>query len=143
MILALSLISCGKETKKVVEKKETVKLVKSLELKETTVDYIKDYNGELKPKNEVSIITPTGGDVKKIYFKNGDKIKKGDLILELSDASTESAYYEAEGKLLKARSSYSTDSIAFNKYKKLYAKELVSEDEYLNAKNNFENSKGN
>lgn len=142
MILALSLISCGKEAQKTVEKKETIKLVKSIELKETTIDYVKDYNGELKPKNEVSIITPTGGDVKKIYFKNGDRVKKGDLILELSDASTESAYYEAEGKLLKAKSSYSTDSIAFSKYKKLYAKELVSEDEYLNAKNNFENSKG-
>ena len=122
MILALSLISCGKETKKVVEKKETVKLVKSIELKETTVNYIKDYNGELKPKNEVAIVTPTGGDVKKIYFKNGDRVKKGDLILELNDASTESAYYEAEGKLLKAKSNYSTDSIAFSKYKKLYDK---------------------
>ncbi len=64
MILVLSLISCGKETKKVVEKKETVKLVKSIELKETTVDYIKDYNGELKPKNEVAIVTPNVGDLK-------------------------------------------------------------------------------
>lgn len=141
-ILALSLISCGKNSKQNLEKKETTKLVKTIELKEKTIDYIKDYNGELKPKNEVTIITPTGGDVAKIYFKNGDKVKKGDIILELTDASTEATFYEAKGKLLKAKSTYSKDNISFNKYKKLYNKELVSEDEYLNAKNNFETSMG-
>lgn len=141
-ILALSLIGCGKNSKQTLEKKETIKLVKTIELEEKTIEYIKDYNGELKPKNEVSTITLTGGDVTKIYLKNGDKVKKGDIILELTDTATEANFYEAQGKLLKAKSAYSKDNISFNKYKKLYAKELVSEDEYLNAKNNFETSLG-
>ncbi|MFR3818417.1 efflux RND transporter periplasmic adaptor subunit [Fusobacterium varium] len=63
-------------------------------------------------------------------------------MLELTDASTEASYYEAEGNLLKAKSSYSTDKISYEKYKKLYAKELVSEDEYLNSKNKYETSIG-
>ena len=141
IITFLALAGCGKKQAVQAPKLEG-KLARTIELKVQEIDNIKDYNGELKPKNEVTVITPTGGDVKRINFKNGDKVKTGDVIVELTDASTEASYFEAEGNLLKARSSYSTDSISFEKYKKLYAKELVSEDEYLNIKNKLAASKG-
>lgn len=142
IISFFSLVACGDNKTAQIEKKEVVKLARTIELNEQNLEYVKDYNGELKPVNEVTIITPTGGDVKKINFKNGDRVKKGDVILELTDASTEASYYEAEGNLLKAKSSYSTDKISYEKYKKLFAKELVSEDEFLNSKNKYETSLG-
>lgn len=141
MMSFLALAGCGSKQTAQAPKQEG-KLARTIELNIQEIDNIKDYNGELKPKSEVTVITPTGGDVKKINFKNGDRVKKGDVIVELTDASTEASYSEAEGNLLKARSSYSTDSISFEKYKKLYAKELVSEDEYLNVKNKLETSRG-
>ena len=142
IISLFSLVACGGNKAAQPEKKEVSKLAKTIELNEQSFEYIKDYNGELKPVNEVTIVTPTGGDVKKINFKNGDKVKTGDIILELTDASTEASYYEAEGNLLKAKSGYSTDKISYEKYKKLFSKELVSEDEYLNSKNKYETSMG-
>lgn len=141
MISFLAIAGCGNK-QPVQAPKHEGKLARTIELNIQEIENIKNYNGELKPKNEVIMITPTGGDVKRINFKNGDKVKAGDIIVELTDASTEASYYEAEGDLLKARSSYSTDNISFEKYKKLYAKELVSEDEYLNVKNKLETSRG-
>lgn len=142
VISLLAFVACGDKKAVQAEKKEVVKLAKTIDLNEQNLEYVKDYNGELRPVNEVTIITPTGGDVKKVNFKNGDIVKKGDVIVELTDASTEASYYEAEGNLLKARSSYSTDKISYEKYKKLFAKEIVSEDEYLNSKNKYETSLG-
>ena len=57
-------------------------------------------------------------------------------------ASTWGKLLWSRGNLLKARSSYSTDKISYEKYKKLFAKEIVSEDEYLNSKNKYETSLG-
>lgn len=76
VISLFSLVACGKSKATQTEKKEVVKLAKTIELSEQNLEYVKDYNGELKPVNEVTTITPTGGDVKKINFKNGDKVKK-------------------------------------------------------------------
>lgn len=142
VISLLAFAACGDKKAVQAEKKEVVKLAKTIDLNEQNLEYVKDYNGELRPVNEVTIITPTGGDVKKVNFKNGDIVKKRDVIVGLTDASTEASYYEAEGNLLKARSSYSTDKISYEKYKKLFAKEIVSEDEYLNSKNKYETSLG-
>lgn len=145
IILSLLIINiaCGKEkVQSNIAKAENIKSVKTIELKSDTRTNIKNYNGELKPKLEMKIITPTGGDVEEIYFKNGDRVKKGEVIVKLSDANVKAAYYEAEGKLLKAKSTYSVEKISFEKYKKLYRKEIISEEDFLNVRNRYESAIG-
>ncbi len=136
------IISCQKGEKAPVAKKEVLKTVKTSELKSQLLENIKNYNGELKPKSEMSILTPTGGDIEEIYFKNGDKVKKGDTILKISNKDVEASYFEAQGQLLKAKSTYSTEKINFDKYKTLYEREIISESDYLNIKNRYETALG-
>lgn len=76
LLILVAIIGCGKENSSNVSKKENLKVVKSLELNEQKLANVKNYNGELKPKEEMKIVTPTGGDIKEIYFKNGDRVKK-------------------------------------------------------------------
>lgn len=143
LLLLIINIGCGKEKiQRNTEKVENIKSIKSLNLGIETRTNIKNYNGELRPKSEMKIITPTGGDVEEIYFKNGDRVKKGEIVVKLSDANVKAFYYEAEGKLLKAKSTYSVEKISFEKYKKLYQKEIISEEDYLNIKNRYENAMG-
>lgn len=142
-ILLLLLVSCGEKKNIQEEKKESLKQVKTQELKMEIFDNIKDYNGELVPAKEVSILTPTGGYIKEIKNKNGDRVKKGDIILTLTDTDTESKYYEAEGTLIKAKSEYSTNETSYKKYKNLYEKKFISEDTYLGSKNQLSQSLGN
>lgn len=140
-ILMVLFISCGKENK-MATKKEIVKEVKSIELKNMVLDNIETYNGEIVPNNEVKIITPTGGYVSEINLKNGDIVKKGDIILRFEDVETESNYLQAEGNLFKAKSDYETKKISYEKYEKLYKKDYISEDVFLASKNNLSQSYG-
>ena len=97
VISLLAFAACGDKKAVQAEKKEVVKLAKTIDLNEQNLEYVKDYNGELRPVNEVTIITPTGGDVKKVNFKNGDIVKKGDVIVwTYRWLLLEASYYEAE-----------------------------------------------
>lgn len=143
IILVIVLTACGKTEKVEVKAKEVFKSVESIELKLTKEKNIKNYNGELLPLNEVTHITETGGEIKTINYKNGDRVKKGDIIMTLEDSDTKSIYLEAKGELVKNQSDYDTKKISYKKYKTLFAKNLISEDSYLTVKNELLESKGN
>lgn len=143
LLTLITVVGCsGEKNQSTLPKKENVKIVKSIELKEQSVSNIKNYNGELKPKEEMKVVTLTGGDIEEIYYKNGDSVKKDEVIAKISNADVEASYYEAEGKLLKAKSTYETEKISYEKYKKLYEKEIISENDYLAVKNRYELAQG-
>lgn len=146
ILLILTLIiltACGKAAANEVEKKEVQKVVESVELEITKEKNIKNYNGELLPLNEVKHITDTGGNVTKVNYKNGEKVKEGDVVVVLEDSDTKSAYLEARGDLTKTQSDYNTKKTSYDKYKTLFDKAFVSEDAYLTVKNQLSESKGN
>ncbi|MGL5123110.1 MAG: efflux RND transporter periplasmic adaptor subunit [Fusobacteriaceae bacterium] len=142
LFLILTLIGCGKEKNNNITKSEILKDVKLYELKVTTIKNTQMYNGELKPATEITIITPTGGYVTQINFKNGDTVTENKPILVLSDATTEGNFYETNGTLIKAKSNYSTTKTSFNKYEILFKKNLISEELYLESKNKMQQSLG-
>ncbi|MDY2800817.1 MAG: efflux RND transporter periplasmic adaptor subunit [Fusobacterium mortiferum] len=143
LLILATIIGCSGEKKQnTTTQKENIKIVKSIKLEEKTIANIKNYNGELKPQQEMKIVTTTGGDIEEIYFKNGDRVKKGEVIAKISNADVEASFFEAQGQLLKAKSTYSTEKISFEKYKKLYEKEIISENDYLAIKNRYETAQG-
>ncbi len=143
LLILATIIGCSGEKKQnTTTQKENIKIVKSIKLEEKTIANIKKYNGELKPQQEMKIVTTTGGDIEEIYFKNGDRVKKGEVIAKISNADVEASFFEAQGQLLKAKSTYSTEKISFEKYKKLYEKEIISENDYLAIKNRYETAQG-
>lgn len=143
LLILATIIGCSGEKKQnTTTQKENIKIVKSIKLEEKSIANIKKYNGELKPQQEMKIVTTTGGDIEEIYFKNGDRVKKGEVIAKISNADVEASFFEAQGQLLKAKSTYSTEKISFEKYKKLYEKEIISENDYLAIKNRYETAQG-
>ncbi|MGL4989159.1 MAG: lipoprotein, partial [Cetobacterium sp.] len=60
--LILALTGCKSE-KNIETKTEVKKDVKIQELKVQNIKTTKIYNGSIKPSNEITIITPTGGYV--------------------------------------------------------------------------------
>ena len=96
-VLMLILVGCGKEEEtKVIEK--PAKYVVTEGVKTRTMNQIFRSDAVLEPKDKINHQTEKGGTIVKILKKNGDKVKKGELVMVLSDSATESAYFTAKAE---------------------------------------------
>ena len=140
ILLTMVMTGCGKEEEKVIEEK--VKYVITEPATVRKMNQIFKSDAVLEPKEKVDHKTEKGGTIEKILKKNGDKVKKGELVMELSDSATESAYFSAKANY---NSSLSAMNIAKNnylKFKNLYEKQLVSYLEYVGYENTYVGAKG-
>ena len=121
--------------------------------------------GEVMPKRTVFIDAIEGGQVEAVYLEGGEMIKKGDLILKLSNPGLELQYMnittglleqlnnlrntrillEETGLNLRAQLLTVENEIAnfeqsYRRNKKLFLDSVVAEAEYIEIKNNYENS---
>jgi len=90
--------------------------------------------GELRAQAQVNLQAQVMGVVDKIPVKEGDRVNKGDLLLQLDRKS-----YEAN--LLSARANYVQAGLSFSRTDSLHANKLVSDQEYDGAKAAFEMAK--
>ncbi|MGL4688337.1 MAG: efflux RND transporter periplasmic adaptor subunit [Fusobacteriaceae bacterium] len=140
LMSTLILSGCGGKVEE--EKASPAKDVVTTEIK--IKEIIDQYDGSAVavPKNKIDHIMDTTGTIIKLYKKNGDLVKKGDLIITLKDSATEAEYLSAKASLESAKSTFSTTKNNFGKYQILYEKQLISESEYLDYKNRNTDSQG-
>lgn len=140
-VLMLILVGCGKEEEtKVIEK--PAKYVVTEGVKTRTMNQIFRSDAVLEPKDKINHQTEKGGTIVKILKKNGDKVKKGELVMVLSDSATESAYFTAKADYAASKASMEIAKNNYEKFKKLYNEELVSYLEYVNYENNYISARG-
>jgi membrane fusion protein, multidrug efflux system len=94
-----------------------------------------ELQGKVDAEN-IAYVTPrgTGGQVKAIYVKQGDYVKKGQLLMKLDDIVANQKVQQVQLQLDLAEDLY-------NRRKNLWEKEIGTEVELLQAKNNYENLK--
>lgn len=139
-LLLILLIGCGKTQEQTKQRSEVVKNVKIESLEKKEITKTNSSSGVIESENEVSEITSTGGTVKKINFKNGEKVKAGEVVVVMENISVESNFSKAKASYLSAKSDYETKKINFEKMTQLRAEKLISEDEFLTNKNHFTGS---
>ena len=143
LLVALSVVACGKkevvnkESKEINYKNVTVTEVDLSEINKVAVS-----SGSLDSINETEEITKTRVDVIEINYKNGDKVKVGDIIVVLENQDVESAYLDSKARVISTKADYNTQQTTYNKYKVLYNEKLISEEEYLDIKNKSSSSEG-
>lgn len=93
-------------------------------------------DGELKGKSQVNIQSQVIAKVENLFVKEGDRVKKGDLLCLLERKS-----YEVNLALQKAR--YEQIRNSFIRIDSLYKKRLISDEEYEGAKTEYEVAKAN
>lgn len=92
--------------------------------------------GTLKAVNGVDVTAELGGKVVKINFEAGDRVKKGDLLVQLDD-STDVA------DLAGLRAQVKLDEQSLNRTRTLYGKKLASKEQLDTAETQLERSKAN
>lgn len=111
---------------------EKAKLVEITELINQDFAHYIELQGKITTEN-VSYVTPRGmgGQVKSIYVKEGDNVKKGQLLMKLEDGIIQQNIKQVESQLAFAKN-------IFSRQENLWKEGIGTEVQYLSAKNNVE-----
>ncbi len=111
---------------------EKAKLVEISALVNQDFAHYIELQGKITTEN-VSYVTPRGmgGQVKSIYVKEGDNVKKGQLLIKLEDGIIQQNIKQVESQLSFAKN-------IFSRQENLWKEGIGTEVQYLSAKNNVE-----
>jgi HlyD family secretion protein len=115
-----------------------------------TITQLVAATGKIQPETEVKIAPEVGGEIVELPFREGERVKKGDLILRIkpdnyqfqvdqavaSVASAQASAIDSQSRLLKAEQDFKRNS-------ELYAKQLISDTDFTTAKVAYEGAKAN
>ncbi len=87
-------------------------------------------SGELYPLEQTTIIAKVGAEVQSVYVREGESIKKNQLLATLNTADLEQAVKDKEAALSAAKASYQFSLSALKRYKKLLDKKYYSQNDY-------------
>lgn len=139
---------------------------KSISVAEVSFGEFSDYvrlNGQVKPISVVQISPEEGGIVREKVVEEGAFVKKGDVILRLSNSNLDLQILNAESELAEKQNLLRNTQVTmqqdklnnetekvqleidtqrkqrtFKQYKQLYDEKLISKEEYLQAKEDYE-----
>ena len=111
---------------------ENAKLVQVTKLEPQDFAHYIDLQGRIATEN-ISFVSPRGmgGQVRAIYVKQGDRVKKGQLLLKLDDAVVNQQIASVKTQL-----NYAED--LYNRQQNLWKEGIGTEVQLLTAKNNVE-----
>ncbi len=114
------------------ETSEKTKLVETTDLIKSDFAHYIDLQGKIMTE-DVFYVTPRGmgGQVKSIYVKQGDRVKKGQLLMKLEDGIIQQNIKQVESQLAFAKN-------IFTRQENLWNEGIGTEVQYLSAKNNVD-----
>ncbi|MDR3259922.1 MAG: efflux RND transporter periplasmic adaptor subunit [Fusobacteriaceae bacterium] len=136
LISVIFIAGCGKKEETKKEIVEKIKYVKTALITKRSMNQVFSSDAVLQPKKKIDYKTEKGGTIKEIFKRNGDIVKTGDVVMQLTDPATEGIYSAA-------KTNYDISNETHQKFKKLYEKKLISYLEYAPYENSFASASGN
>lgn len=141
----IMITSCNRNNNEV---SSDLKLVKTAEVKQIPVIMQKQFPGVIEENEEVNLAFRVAGPIKKIYVKEGDYVKKGQLIAEMDSRDYEVQKNAIEAQANQIESEYqrveelnSRKSLADNDYEKMKAGKEMIEAKLKNADDQLKDTK--
>ncbi|MFZ4399245.1 MAG: efflux RND transporter periplasmic adaptor subunit [Bacteroidales bacterium] len=107
------------------------KLVELSEIKNQEFNHFIEVQGKVDGEDNIYVAPKMSGVITSVYVKEGDAVKKGQLLAQIDDAIIRQSIDELQNQQVFATNIY-------NKQKNLWEKKIGSEVQYLTAKNNKE-----
>jgi HlyD family secretion protein len=109
-------------------------------------------SGKIQPEVEVKISADVSGEIVGLFVKEGDKVKKGDLLLKIRPDMYTSAVERAAASLNSAKANLANSQarliqfesrlkiakLSFDRSQQLYKDKIISDADYETAQSNFE-----
>lgn len=113
--------------------KKGVRIVTAVPVKVQDVDYEVEITGTMLPENDVDVSAEVEARIKGIRFEEGDKVKEGDLLVELDDERYRLEVLESEAAMKKTEADLENARKIEARKKKLYQDNVISNQEYDDA----------
>jgi HlyD family secretion protein len=134
--------------------KEVEKVSTELAQKRTIIETV-SASGKIQPELEVKISPDVSGEVVELYVKEGDKVKKGDLLAKIKPDIYESSYEQmvatmnsqkaneanAKARLAQVKAQFINAKSTYERNETLYKQNAISQSEYDAAKAAYEVAK--
>jgi HlyD family secretion protein len=86
--------------------------------------------GKIVPRTDVQISAYVPAKIVKLPVKEGDRVKRGDLLVQLDDTEYRAAVNQTKAELSSAKASMEQAQMTFNRQKELFEKKLTSQEQY-------------
>jgi multidrug efflux system membrane fusion protein len=97
--------------------------------------------GNVEAYSTVSVKTQVAGELIGVYFKEGQEVKKGDLLFLIDPRPFEAALKQAEANLAKDVAQMKKAEVDARRYTDLFKKGVVSSQDYDQVRTNYETLK--
>lgn len=104
--------------------------VEVLEVKPRPVAYTLTAIGSLRSPEQVILSPKKAGIIQKIYVKEGDPVRKGQLLVQLDDLDARLQLERAEARLREVEASLATGQRTLTRYQKLLESKVISQQTY-------------
>jgi len=153
VVLIIILLAVGKKVgwigKKDVTEVSTEKITKR-----TIIETV-SASGKIQPEVEVKLSPDVSGEVVELLIKEGDKVKKGDLLAKIKPDIYESNYEQmqaalnsqkaneanAKARMAQVKSQYINAKLTFDRNETLFKQSAISQSEYDAAKTAYDVAK--
>ncbi len=153
VIVLVILLAVGKKTG-CIGKRETIEVAVEKAVKRTIIETV-SASGKIQPEVEVKISPDVSGEVVELLVKEGDKVKKGDLLAKIKPDIYESNYEQmqaalnsqkaneanAKARLAQVNAQYINAKSSFDRNESLWKQTVISQSEYDAAKSAYEVAK--
>lgn len=135
VLLSFFLTNCEKKTAKQQQTQMT-----TITAKLQSVPTNLFYSGTINPITVNTVICPADGTVTSINFKYGQIVQGGTLLMTVSSTKLQQDYRQALTDFLKAKEDYKNTTVNFQGTQELYKAQIISEQEYLSEKEQFDST---
>ena len=82
--------------------------------------------GTVTALNTINVRSRVAGELVKVYFKEGQMVKAGELLAEIDPRSYQNALLQAEGTLLQNQAQLKNAQVDVQRYRGLYAEDSIA-----------------
>ena len=113
------------------ESNDNITLVTTLEVQPRPFNHYLELQGDVQTKQNILLFPEMPGTLEKVYVKEGDAVKKGQLLGRIDDGGLASGLEQLRTQAALAETTY-------ERQKRLWEQNIGSEIQYLQAKTNYE-----
>lgn len=136
LALSVALYSCGSRAEeKIVKITESIP-VKLISIKEEAADNLIHVTGTVSTQDETKLSFKTGGVIDRIYVKEGDKVRKGQLLATIKATEISAQVQQVKLQVQKAERDY-------QRVKNLYADSVATLEQLQNTKTGLDIARQN